>query len=40
MSTQEEHLEENLVALELNLSESDLERLDYIELPEEVLFPV
>lgn len=39
MSTKEEHLKENLGALELDLSESDLDKLDRIELPEEALFP-
>jgi diketogulonate reductase-like aldo/keto reductase len=39
MSTKRHHLEENLGALELELSESDIELLDRIELPESVLFP-
>ena len=39
MSTNRRHLEENLGALELELSESDIERLNRIELPESVLFP-
>jgi len=40
MSTNRAHLEENLGTLDLEISESDLEILDEIELPEEVLFPV
>lgn len=40
MSTKREHLEENLGALELEISEIDLDMLEDIELPEEVLFPV
>jgi diketogulonate reductase-like aldo/keto reductase len=39
MSTKRAHLEENLGALDLELSPSDLELLDQIELPESVLFP-
>lgn len=40
MSTKKSHLEENLGALDLHLSERDMYQLDNIELPEEVLFPV
>lgn len=39
MSTKREHLEENLGALELELSAADVEQLDQIELPDTVLFP-
>lgn len=39
MSTQRAHLEENLGALELELSEEDVERLDHLDMPEEDLFP-
>lgn len=39
MSTKKEHLEENLGALELELSAEDMRKLDEIELPEEALFP-
>jgi len=39
MSTQRAHLEENLGALELELSEEDVERLNHLEMPEEDLFP-
>jgi len=39
MSTNREHLEENLGALELEISDSDLDILEDIELPEEILFP-
>lgn len=39
MSTKSEHLEENLGALELELSDEDVRKLDEIELPEEALFP-
>ena len=39
MSTKGEHLEENMGALELELSASDVALLDQIELPESVLFP-
>ena len=37
MSTKKEHLQENLGALKIELSKEDVERLDHIELPEEVL---
>lgn len=39
MSTNKDHLRENLGALQLELPEEDVEKLDFIELPEEVLFP-
>lgn len=39
MSTKRTHLEENLGALELELSEDDIKLLDTIELPEAVLWP-
>jgi diketogulonate reductase-like aldo/keto reductase len=39
MSTNRAHLEENLGALELELSEDDIKLLDTIELPEAVLWP-
>jgi diketogulonate reductase-like aldo/keto reductase len=39
MSTNRAHLEENLGALELELSENDIKLLDTIELPEAVLWP-
>jgi diketogulonate reductase-like aldo/keto reductase len=39
MSTNKDHLRENLGALQLDLPEEDVEKLDFIELPEEVMFP-
>ena len=39
MSTKREHLQENLGALELELSAADVEILDRIELPDSILFP-
>jgi diketogulonate reductase-like aldo/keto reductase len=39
MSTRREHLEENLGALEIELSQEDLQVLNDIELPEEALWP-
>lgn len=39
MSTNKDHLRENLGALQLELPEGDVEKLDFIELPEKVLFP-
>ena len=39
MSTKREHLQENLGALDLELSEEDIHRLDHIEYPEEMLWP-
>jgi diketogulonate reductase-like aldo/keto reductase len=39
MSTRAEHLRENLGALDLDLSDEDLEALDQIELSEEALWP-
>ena len=40
MSTKRTHLQENLGALDVQISEGDLDVLEDIELPEEVLFPV
>lgn len=40
MSTRRAHLEENLGALDLQLSQDDVVALDHIELPEERLWPV
>ena len=39
MSTKRGHLQENLGALKLELSEEDVKKLDQIEFPEEVLWP-
>ena len=39
MSTKREHLQENLGALDLELSQEDIQKLDQIEFPEEVLWP-
>jgi len=39
MSSQQEHLQENLGALELELSAEDIRILDHLELPEESLWP-
>ena len=39
MSTKREHLQENLGALKMELSEEDIKKLDQIEFPEEVLWP-
>lgn len=39
MSTRKEHLQENLGALDLELSDQDIERLDQIELAEDSLWP-
>ena len=39
MSTQRDHLQENLGALDLELSAEDLRTLNEIELPEETLWP-
>jgi diketogulonate reductase-like aldo/keto reductase len=39
MSANREHLQENLGALQLELSEEDIIKLDQIEFPEEVLWP-
>jgi diketogulonate reductase-like aldo/keto reductase len=39
MSTDAEHLHENLGALDVNISEEDLRLLDEIDLPEETLWP-
>ena len=40
MSTQRAHLEENLKALDLEISPEDIKALDHIELPEDRLWPV
>jgi len=40
MSTQQAHLEENLKALDLEISPEDILALDHIELPEDRLWPV
>ncbi len=40
MSTQRAHLEENLKALDLEISPEDILALDHIELPEDRLWPV
>ena len=39
MSTRRQHLEQNLKALDLQLSAGDRQALDQIELPEESLWP-
>ena len=39
MSTKRGHLQENLGALDLELSQEDIQKLDQIEFPEEVLWP-
>ena len=39
MSTKREHLQENLGALDLKISQEDIKKLDQIEFPEEVLWP-
>jgi diketogulonate reductase-like aldo/keto reductase len=39
MSTKREHLKDNLGALDLELSQEDVQNLDHIEYPEEVLWP-
>jgi diketogulonate reductase-like aldo/keto reductase len=39
MSTRKDHLQENLGALDLELSDQDFDALNHIELPEESLWP-
>lgn len=39
MSTRKDHLQENLGALDLELSDQDFDTLNHIELPEESLWP-